>query len=220
MKINHIENLQEDFYIWKKSKSESFLYINDRSRVFPRWLSYSEVKKTNDCIIKPINLYVERLYPKPKIISINKNVVTLQQQNHAEIFLLNDVNEFYNIDRPWVRQYYLSDKNLGTKQECFPGNFRFYMPWFVDDDIDATIKQPDNSPFDIEERNIRFSKVDSNLNRIDPEFIHFNFKKYGKHMIDENFGKIPIGSPMFNIVFEANDIMIDKIKMFNDWRIS
>ena len=82
-----ISELREDFFIWHKSKSESFLWINKRSRVPSRWLSYPEgIKGKDNDIIKPINLYVDRLYPKPKLISIDNNVVTLQQTNHAEIF--------------------------------------------------------------------------------------------------------------------------------------
>jgi hypothetical protein len=94
-----ITPLSLDFDIWYKSKSESFLYINERSRVSHRWLSYQEGIKDEykDSIIKPINLYAKKLYQKPSLISINNNEITLQQTNHAEIFLLHKSPEFITL---------------------------------------------------------------------------------------------------------------------------
>lgn len=212
-----IKPLTEDFQIWYKSKTESFLYINDRSRVFPRWLSYQEVlrdSKYTNSVLKPINMYAKYLYPGPKLISIENNIVTLQQGNHAEMFLLEDSDGFYNIDRPWVRQYYLSDKECELPPNCFPGVFRFYIPWIIDADIDVEILQPENSPFVIHEQTISFKKTTHSETRIDPEFVHFHFKNIGSHIVEPGFAKIPRQSPMFNIRFFANDIIVDEIKEF------
>ena len=158
-----ISELREDFFIWHKSKSESFLWINKRSRVPSRWLSYAEgIKGKDGDIVKPINLYVDRLYPKPKLISIDNNIVTLQQTNHAEIFLVSSpeiINTMerdepykerimWNLDRPWIRQYYLSDReDFSDSTICFDQTFRFYVPWIIDEDISVKIKQPEDSPF-------------------------------------------------------------------------
>jgi len=225
-----ISELREDFFIWHKSKSESFLWINKRSRVPSRWLSYPEgIKGKGNDIIKPINLYVNRLYPKPKLISIDNNVVTLQQTNHAEIFLVNSpeiINTMerdepykerimWNLDRPWIRQYYLSDrKDFGDSAKCFDQTFRFYVPWIIDEDISVDIRQPAGSPFLILEDAMSFKKILNNTQHVDPPFVHFQFKKIGSHMIDQEYGKISRFSPMYNMVFEASDIMVKEIRRF------
>lgn len=225
-----ISELREDFFIWHKSKSESFLWINKRSRVPSRWLSYAEgIKGKDSDIVKPINLYVDRLYPKPKLISIDNNIVTLQQTNHAEIFLVSSpeiINTMerdepykerimWNLDRPWIRQYYLSDKaDFGDSITCFNQTFRFYVPWIIDEDISVKIKQPENSPFLILEDTIDFKKIPNSTQQIDPPFVHFQFKKIGNHLIDQDYGKISRLSPMYNIVFEASDIMVKEIRRF------
>lgn len=225
-----ISELREDFFIWHKSKSESFLWINKRSRVPSRWLSYAEgIKGKDSDIVKPINLYVDRLYPKPKLISIDNNIVTLQQTNHAEIFLVSSpeiINTMerdepykerimWNLDRPWIRQYYLSDKaDFGDSITCFNQTFRFYVPWIIDEEISVKIKQPENSPFLILEDTIDFKKIPNSTQQIDPPFVHFQFKKIGNHLIDQDYGKISRLSPMYNIVFEASDIMVKEIRRF------
>jgi hypothetical protein len=225
-----ISELREDFFIWHKSKSESFLWINKRSRVPSRWLSYPEgIKGKDNDIIKPINLYVDRLYPKPKLISIDNNVVTLQQTNHAEIFLVNSpeiINTMerdepykerimWNLDRPWIRQYYLSDReDFGDSATCFNQTFRFYVPWIIDENISVDIRQPESSSFLISEDTISFKKIPNSTQHVDPPFVHFQFKKIGNHMIDQEYGKISRFSPMYNMVFEASDIMVKEIRRF------
>jgi hypothetical protein len=225
-----ISELREDFFIWHKSKSESFLWINKRSRVPSRWLSYPEgIKGKDNDIIKPINLYVDRLYPKPKLLSIDNNVVTLQQTNHAEIFLVNSpeiINTMerdepykerimWNLDRPWIRQYYLSDReDFGDSATCFNQTFRFYVPWIIDENISVDIRQPESSSFLISEDTISFKKIPNNTQHVDPPFVHFQFKKIGNHMIDQEYGKISRFSPMYNMVFEASDIMVKEIRRF------
>lgn len=223
-----ISELREDFFIWHKSKSESFLWINHRSRVPSGWLSYTKgIRNHRNDIIKPINLYVSRLYPKPKLISIVNNTVTLQQTNHAEIFLVtspkilatmegdkqNNDRIVWNLDRPWIRQYYRSDRKIfADKDKCFDEVFRFYMPWFLDKDISIKIKQSKDSPFTILENNINFKDMSRSVDQIDPLFVHFQFNKIGNHIIDDDYGKISRLSPMYDMVFEADDIIIKEVR--------
>ena len=217
MNKDQIEPLEDDFEIWYKSKSESFLYINERSRVFSRWLSYQEALKNNNCaneIIKPINLYAQNLYTRPKLISIVENEVVLQQTNHAEIFLLQEKNRLYNVDRPWIRQYYLSDMSYELPENCFDGVFRFYIPWFIDEEVLVKIEQPDNSPFKIYEKEMLFTKIGDGIDKIDPEFVHFHFKSVGTHIVEPGFAKIPRQSPMYNLRFKASDIMVERVRNF------
>lgn len=210
-----LNELKHDFKIWENSSDKSFLYINERSRVFERWLSYQEgLVGLRDSIIQPINLYSRRLYPAPKLISIIDNEVVLQQRNHAEFFLLIEDKEFYNVDRPWVRQYYRSDEPHKAPKGCFSGNYRFYVSWLLNADISVKFEQAENSPFFIYPKEFTFKYLDPNLARFEPPMIDFNFKNTGSHMIDEEFGKIPRLQPMFNMRFKVDDIMIQRVKEF------
>jgi hypothetical protein len=213
-----VRPLTDDFDIWNKSNKESFLYINQRSRVAQEWLSYKLGLKYDNLynsIIKPINLYAQKLYPSPQLILINDNEVILQQSTHAEIFLLQEENELYHKDRPWIRQYYLSDQEPPElPKDCFSGVFRFYMPWLIDEEVEAFIEQPEDSPFVIYPKIMNFKKIPEGTTMIEPEFIHFHFKNIGKHMIDHEFGKIPRLSPMYNIRFQASDIIIERLRNF------
>jgi hypothetical protein len=209
---------QKYFNVWYKSFTESFLDINKNSNIKPSWLEYSHVLdgEYKNSIIKPINHYVEKLYVKPNLLSIVGNIVTLQQTNHAEIFLLqmNFEDKLKALDRPHMRQFYMSDKTNSTGTR-FDQVYRFYIPWFLDiDGAKIKVLQSKNSPFIIEEKEFISKKYDNNFTYVEPEMIFFNFKSVGPHMIDEEYGRIKRFSPMFNLEFEADDIMIERIKEF------
>lgn len=208
--------MTDNFDIWQKSKTESFLYINERSNVKDAWLSYSQVPlgKFKDSAIKPINGYVENLYPFPKLINISDNVVRLRQHTHAQIFLKNGKGGLTHVDRPWIRQYYNTNNYIVGDDKFFPNVFRFYVPWFIDDNIKVKIEEPDEEcPFMIYETEIDYFKK-TNLKKIDPPFVNFRFKKTGAHMRDDEFGKIDRGAPMFDMVFACSGIMIKSIEEF------
>jgi hypothetical protein len=212
-------NTSQYFNIWYKSYTESFLDINKKSNIRPSWLEYSYVLdgEYGNSIIKPINHYVEKLYIKPNLLSIKNNLVVLQQTNHAEIFLLkmNFENRLKALDRPHMRQFYMSDRIKYIENNKFDQMYRFYVPWFLDiDNVKIKIKQPENSPFIIEEKEFISKKYSKNDKHVDPEMIFFNFLSNGSHMIDEEYGRIKRLSPMFNLEFDADDIIIDKIKGF------
>jgi hypothetical protein len=209
---------QKYFNVWYKSFTESFLDINKNSNIKPSWLEYSHVLdgEYKNSIIKPINHYVEKLYVKPNLLSIVGNIVTLQQTNHAEIFLLqmNFEDKLKALDRPHMRQFYMSDKTNSTGTR-FDQVYRFYIPWFLDiDGAKIKVLQPENSPFIIEEKEFISKKYEKDYAYVEPEMIFFNFKSDGPHMIDEEFGRVKRLSPMFNLEFEADDIMIERIKEF------
>jgi len=209
---------QKYFNVWYKSFTESFLDINKNSNIKPSWLEYSHVLngEYKNSIIKPINHYVEKLYVKPNLLSIVGNTVTLQQTNHAEIFLLqmNFEDKLKALDRPHMRQFYMSDKTKDTDSR-FDQVYRFYIPWFLDiDGAKIKVLQPENSPFIIEEKEFISKRYKEDYVYVEPEMIFFNFKSDGPHMIDEEYGRIKRFSPMFNLEFEADDIMIERIKEF------
>lgn len=220
-----LTGFKKDWDIWENSKNESFLYINKITVPYKKWLSYVPVKENkifNNSILKPINHYVATLYPPPKLININNNGFTLRQGNHAEMFLLIDHyrrdGEFYNIDRPWIRQYYASAKNYSLPENCFDGIYRFYVPWVIDYEVNVNFRQSTDSPFFIYEDSIKFNKIPPNTTEIEPPFIHFHFKNTGSHMLDDEFGKIKKQSPMFDIEVQTTDIMlIGAIKEFYEF---
>jgi hypothetical protein len=205
-----------NFFIWQNSKTESFLDINKKSNIKDEWLVYSRIKDSSfkDSILKPINLYVKMLYPAPILISDLGSSIILQQRTHAEIFLLQKPDEFYNVDRPHMRQYYLSDQKLLNNKECFPETFRFYLPWVIDADIDVSILQPENSPFLIQEGSLSFRGIDQTTEYIDPPMIYFNFKSIGDHMVEKDFAKIKRLSPICNIEISGDGIIIERLRKF------
>ncbi len=220
-----LSGFEKDWNLWDNAKTESFLYINKIAVPYRKWLSYIPVKENDifkNSVLKPINHYVANLYPPPQLLSISESGFTLRQGNHAEMFLLIDHyrrdSKFYNIDRPWIRQYYSSAKEHSLPDNCFDGVYRFYVPWILDYNISVTFKQPENSPFFIYEDSVNFTKIPENTSEIEPPFVHFHFKNSGTHMIDSEFGKIRKQSPMFDIEVQTTDIMlIEKIKEFYEF---
>jgi hypothetical protein len=153
--MENVENIpsEYDFDIWYKTYDPDFLDINMKSRVPAKWLNFHYVLMDPACvnsIIKPINGYAKNFGVKPKLVSIIDNVVTLRQYNHAEFYLLDKGSEIVTMDRPWVRQYYRSKKDLVRPEGCFKGLYAFYMPWIVDADIKVVVGQAnEESPFHV-----------------------------------------------------------------------
>lgn len=207
-----------DFNIWYKSTIESFLYINHRSNIKDDWLNYSEVLngKYKDSVLKPINKYVENLYPAPRLISIENNVVTLEYLSFAEIMLLQRKHEeqLSAMEKVHMRQFYLSDICDDSNSDCFQEVYRLFIPWVLDSPGKIfKISTIEDSPFRVFEKHSRFSDYEC-LQQIDPEMLFFQFRKVGDHMIDSEYGKIPKNTPTFRLEFDADDIMIKRIKEF------
>jgi hypothetical protein len=212
-----IGEMEYDFNIWYKTFDPVFLDINKKSRVSEKWLSFNNVKKGkySNSILKPINTYVESLVPPPKLISITGNTVRLRQGNHAEFFLLQTDRFFKHIDRPWLRQYYNTKEKFVSQDNCFIGFFKFYVPWYIDEDIKVKYLQPEcETPFYVYEVETIHKKIQDFTITLEPDFVPFSFRKEGKHMIDDVYGKIKRQSAMFDIVFECDDIMLKRVKEF------
>jgi hypothetical protein len=214
------ETKREDynFNIWDETNDPVFSDINRKSRVPEKWLTYQKVcdGKYKDSILKPINKYVEALYPPPKLISIENNKITLRQGNHAEFFLLEKENKtFFNLDRPWMRQYYKTEYSPTLPLDCFPGTYKFYVPWYVDANVlvsyvPVTIYSPFFTYYGVSSHQV----IPEDTKYLEPDFVAFHFKSEGSHIDRPGFGKIPRQSPMFDIVFEFDDIILKRIKEF------
>jgi hypothetical protein len=212
--ILHRQN-EYNFNIWYDTEDPIFSEISTKSRLTQRWVRYEEVLKGKykNSLIKPINHYVEGLYPPPVLMSIDDDIVTLQQRNHAEFFLLETGDRFKSIDRPWMRQYYKTKEQF-RYDDCFPRTFVFYTPWIIDEDVEVFYTRPEESPFFIQERSFLRNRIDPLSMYVEPNFVPFNFKRVGTHMVDDKYGKIKRNQPMFNISFKADDIMMKRVKEF------
>jgi hypothetical protein len=206
-----------NFNVWYESYDPNFIDINKKSLVPEKWLSYKNINhnKFSNSILKPINRYVEALYPAPELVSIVDNQVTLRQKTHAGIFLLNDYGSFYNVDRPHMRQYYQTRLDYNADSDCFDQPYVFYVPWAIDADVDINIEQPIiDSPFKIKESLVSYKKINPYTHYLEPNFVAFKFKKAGAHMINQDFGKIKPGAPMFDMTFSLSDILIERMREF------
>lgn len=213
-----MSDTQNDFSIWYNTYDPIFSEISKKSRLPDKWISFQNVinGEYKDSILKPINRYVEKLYPKPELVNINNNIITLRQNNHAEFFLLIKNNKtFYNLDRPWMRQYYNTKFSPAIPENCFNGTYKFYVPWFIDAKVKIDYKIPDcDTPFFIYETQSEWEQVSETEKYIEPDFVAFNFKNIGPHMVNERFGKIKRNSAMFDMVFEADDIIVERVRKF------
>lgn len=207
MNVNH--------NVWYESFDEPFLKISWESKVPKKWMSFDDISgKYKDSIIKPINRYAEMLYPVPELISVDSERVILRQSNHAEIYLLvNEDGIFYNVDRPWVRQYYQS-KLPPHCNDCFPGVYRAYVPWIIDLEVDVEFRNVPDSPFVIRNSMTNFIKIKPDIGAIEPIMIPFSFSKTGKHMKENNLGIIKVGTPMFDIIIKSNKDIEKKVREF------
>jgi hypothetical protein len=211
-------NSEYDYNVWYTTKDPNFVEISKKSRVPEKWLAYESIKtgQYKNSFIKPINPYVQALVPAPKLVSINNNTVRLRQGNHAEFFLLLETSgNLRHIDRPWMRQYYNTEIKTDSPVDCFPNTFKFYAPWYIDADIEIKYEVPlTDSPFCIVPTQSLHSTIKEDAKYIEPDFIVFNFKSVGSHMEDKTFAKIKRQSAMFDIVFEADDIILERVRNF------
>lgn len=216
--MNDVANVpsQYDFEIWDKTYSPDFVDINLKSRVPEKWMNLYYVladAKYSDSIIKPINGYAKNFGVMPRLISIVDNIVTLRQYNHAEIYLLVKDGSVVTMDRPWVRQYYRSSEPFECPDECFPDQYAFYMPWKIDEDLELLVTSSgEDSPVHVFDKKIINTKIDQSVRHVSSPLIPFYFKSVGTHMVNTEYGRIRLDSPIFDIVFKANDELVEKIK--------
>ena len=217
-KPNILNNTDYDFDIWKSTYDPKFIEISFESRIPEKWLNFQKVislEKYKNSLIKPINKYVEALYPAPKLISIDDNFITLRQYSHAEVFILVNDKERKFLDRPWMRQFYKSAYVADLDPECFDDTFVIYTPWVIDSKCEVRFTIPaEDSAFKIFETTRHCVEIPTETKYLEPFMIPFRFKKEGSHMADSEFGKVKRLSPVYDMVISRNAIIDLGIKEF------
>ena len=208
-----------DMDIWYKTNDPNFVEINVKSRVPLVWLSYKRILEETeykDSILKPINYYIYSLGVKPSLVSIDGNTVRLRQGNHAEIYLMyeRDLDKLWTVDRPWQRQFYNTEIDYDGDEDCIEKAFKFYTPWIIDADVEIRYEQVSPSPFKIVENTQMWSKPGEDVDFLEPQWVPFQFYRVGDHMEDRDFGIVPINMPMYDMVFEADDIIVERVREF------
>lgn len=211
--------MQPDFNynLWEDTYDPQFIDISKKSRVPEKWLVAKRIdQKYKDSIIKPVNEYLEYMAFAPKLISIVGNTVTLQYQIFADIYLRrNRDGSYYHSERPWLRQYYQTKQDWDSGDVKVTQAFKTFTFWTVDADIIARVYEPENSIFEVPESTLSFYSIGPNVDYIAPQFVSFKIKLTGDHMKDNGrYGEIYRGSPIFNIEFDASDIMVERVRKF------
>ena len=211
-------NLDFNKNLWYESPDPDFIELNFKSRVEAGWLSAAPVyRKYKTSGIMPISNYVDNIGTEPELVSISGNRVKLRQLAFADIFLLEeDGEDFYNVDRPWMRQYYNTNLELPQSDDCFPGTYKFFVTWVPKETTEISYRQSDaDSPVIIQDKNDRWI-FDKNVEMefIQPHMVAFSFKRVGNHMEDSEFGVIRRGMPLFDMEFTVSDIILEEIRKF------
>lgn len=209
------KNVDFNSNIWYETYDPDLVSISFKSRAVAGWVSRRPIMhKYSDSAIMPISNYVENIGIMPELVSIVNNEVTIRQLAYADIFLLeNDEDGFYNVDRTWIRQYYQTKIDFPQQDNCFPGNYLFYSTWMPTFNTPINFVQSDaESPVHIFNKTEMWLAPPSDSEFINSPMVAFAFKREGPHMEDEEFGVIRRGMPLFDIKFQANDIMVEKIR--------
>lgn len=210
--------LQNNLDVWETSFDPNFTEICAKSRIPHKWASYQRIAKDpryDGSVLKPINKYVEALYPPPKLVEVSNSHITLRQFTHADVFILVTEESEKFLDRPWMRQFYNSNFQAEQDPECFDRIFVAYTPWILDCSIEVSFKIPGElTAFKVFETDRTCSPINSSSQFVEPFMIPFRFKKVGPHMIDNEFGKVKKPAPLYDMVFQANDIIVERVKEF------
>lgn len=200
---------------WIHSGNLSFEEIIVQSRVPKRWSVYnSEDILKIDSVLKPANNYVLNLYPKPKILRINENLVTFRQRTHAEIWLEEkDNNAIYALDKCHQRQFYPSPNDIHN-DECFKPTYRFYIPWFINKNVEVKISpvEDEDTPFYVVKQNITAKTVKDSQEYADVDFVDFKIKNTGQHHLKEKYAIISKSTAMYDMSVVLSDEEISQLK--------
>jgi hypothetical protein len=208
--------MDNNFNIWYETYDPDYLDINIKSRVPDVWMRWDTIADDHsDSIIKPLNQYLDYMCPPPELVSIEGNTIILQQNSYAEIMIDNTKDDFFSIEKVWLREYYKSRYPVADKIENFPDGFTYFMPWIIDEDVSVKIDSIDGSPFSVVAKQFAFKKIIGTPEYISPVPINFSFKRAGKHMkVENSWGIIRKGTPVYSMTMVVDDIIVQRVKDF------
>lgn len=200
---------------WINSEDLPFSSIVRQSKMPDHWARFdSGYMKTIKSVLSPINRYVFSLYPRPKILSIEGNLVRFRQRTHAEIWVEDKGKDvLYALDKCNQRQFYPSKSNLESN-ECFKPTYKFYIPWFINKDVEVIIDPvlDEETPFYIVQTKFNSKVVEHNIPYADTEFVDFKIKNTGKYYLKEKYAIISKNTPMYDMSVILNDEEIERLK--------
>ena len=204
---------------WINSANKSFSDLVIGSRLYPEWGVSGHVfdKGYTNKFLVPVNRYAEIFHNKPELI-INDDHVVLRQKTHAEIWIEPKYNGLYALDKCWQRQFYPSDMTADQQDVSFNALYKFYLPWMINKDIECEISNNfgEETVFNLITDVIYFNKVDFSKHILDTRWIHFFINKTGKHMKDERYGIIDIGTPICDIIIRDSETIEQIKKEYSD----
>jgi hypothetical protein len=200
---------------WLSSENLSFSSIVRQSKIPDHWARYdSEHLRSVKSVLKPVNKYVLSLYPRPEILDIKNNLVTFRQRTHAEIWIEDKGNNIlYAVDKCHQRQFYPSKNNIEIAG-CFLATYRFYIPWFINKNVEIKIDTVKNekTPFHINKKIFLSNFVDMSTPYVDTEFINFKIKNVGEYSLKENYGIISKNTAMYDMSVILTDKEIGTLR--------
>jgi len=200
---------------WLNSANLSLPEISMHSRLPNKWSRYDSKENLKiKSILKPVNNYVINFYPKPKITNITNNIVTFRQKTHAEIWVeeFND-GTLYALDKCHQRQFYPSLNNLENK-ECFDPTYKFYIPWFINKNVNFKINgvEDEYAPFYIKEQTFTANYLEDSAYYAFSDFVDFKIKNTGAYYLKEKYGIISKNTAMYDMSVILDDKEISQLK--------
>ena len=193
---------------WLNSEDLSFSSIVRQSKIPENLSRYdSEDIRNMSSILKPVNRYVLSLYPRPEILNIKDNLVTFRQRTHAEIWIEDKGDDIlYALDKCHQRQFYPSKNKIKT-EKCFLATYKFYIPWFINKNINISIDPVKNesTPFYANKKIFAGSLIDASTPYADTEFVDFNIKSCDEYSLKENYGIISKNMAMYDMSVVLTD---------------
>lgn len=187
---------------WINSGNLSFKEILVQSGLPDKWSKHNSKDILSiESVLKPVNNYVLNLYPKPKILRIENNLVTFRQRTHAEIWVEEKSNDvIYALDKCHQRQFYPS-LYVMESEECFKATYKFYIPWFINKNINIKILpiEDEDTPFYVNKKNIIGVPVEEYSEYVNTEFVDFKIKNTGKYSLKEKYAIISKNTAMYDM---------------------
>ena len=203
---------------WVNCEHDSFSDITNKNFQLPHnWAHSTYIRKSkySESILKPVNGYAMNFWKAPELTIIEDKAI-LRYKTHAEIWLEEMSFGLYALDKTWQRQFYPSQLNQDTPEECFSALYKFYVPWIIDKDIKCQVLSVEGSPFKIIKDTVSFNKLeDETIWSVD--WFHFAIKSNSNFIEQyhgETYGIIDVGSDICDVIIEDQDTIRELIKQY------